>query len=141
MKKVNYIAIFSCLSLFSFFSCNSSENKSLENKNYKEEWTLLNSSDYSKLSLEQKKEKIKLGKYFLENIKVIDNKLILNLTRDNVLKLGFPNEYYDFCLNDLDDINTMEDPILKQSFMDAFNETKKESLRKISELELEIEKQ
>jgi hypothetical protein len=140
MKTTNYIVIFLCLSVFAFFSCNNAENKSLESKNYKKEWMLLNSSDNSQLSLKQKKEKIKIGKYFIENIKVVDRKLILNLTRDDIVKLGFPNEYYDFCLNDLDDVNNMEDTILRQSFMEAFNEAKEESLKKISELELEIEK-
>lgn len=129
MKKTLFT--FFIFSIFIFVFCN---NKQIDKTTQKpltakdlhvkiqEDYRYVNLIPDSLLTTEDRLLGIKLIKAYMENVEVVDNRLVLKLTREDLKKYNIPEPYFEILQNQLIDQNFFFDhnedlvPIMLESF-------------------------
>lgn len=102
------------LSVFIFSACNNkAENKKTDKPvtakdlhvKLRDDYKYVNFIPDSLLTTEQRLLCIKLGKICTENMEFVNNRFILNLTREDLIKDGIPEPYFETLQNNIIDIN------------------------------------
>jgi hypothetical protein len=106
-------------------------------KKYKElraEWKALTSTPYDSLTNIQKSKMLMLTKFYFENIQMKDSILALQLSKEDLVKQGFPEEYYDFLMENVQSLNNFRAWVGVQEFIDSLASVKKSVLNKVDSL-------
>lgn len=73
-----------------------------------------------------------LHKMLIENVKVVDNRMVTELTKSDFVELGLPEKYYDQLIIDLKNNNDFFESKGIKNVEEMFNEAKKELLKEIN---------
>jgi hypothetical protein len=109
-----------------FQSCNSEKQK--DYTELKKQYGILWSTPDDSLTNEQKSEKLKLTELFLENLHVQDSLLVFLLSKEDFVKQGFPEAYYDLFIENIQSINDSKELGILQEFIDSLPGIKKSVL-------------
>jgi hypothetical protein len=118
-----------------FQSCNSEKQK--DYAELKKQYGILWSTFDDSLTNEQKSERLKLTKLFFENLQVQDSFLVFLLNKEDFVKRGFPEAYYDFLIENIQSINEWGERDAVQEFIDSLPGIKKSVLNKVDSLSTE----
>lgn len=111
--KITLFSIF-ILTLFIFSACNKkTENKTPEKPvtakdlhvKLRDDYKYVNFIPDSLRTTEDRLLGITLGKTYMENVEVVNNRLVLKLKREDLKKYNIPYPYYEILLNELSDHN------------------------------------
>jgi len=128
--KTKLFIITIVLSCFAF-SCSSDEKTE---KTYPELSYLLITPD-SLLSDEDFKLKIDLGDLIINKSRVENNKIVIDITKQEMIDMGFSGDYYEAMMEDIDSFNKVTDSLninvaemlheSKENFIEYKNESKR----------------
>jgi hypothetical protein len=136
LNETRYITLLDDLSVGALADVQSCSFGKQENyTELRKQWGILWNSPDDSLTNKQKSEKLKLSKLFFENIQMQDSILVLQLSKEDVVKQGFPKEYYEFFIENIQSINNFGHRT--QEFRDSLPAIKEFILKKVDSLSVE----